>query len=365
MLLRLTYLGMTNAFALLRLLTTSDHDKEAEILVLRHQITVLHRQLGHHRVRFSPADRAFLAVLLHHLPRPTLPRLRLLVRRTRSCVGTAMYSPAATPPGPEPSTQADHPPCAQSEHWSSGWHRKIRTGGVGEYTANCWYWGSPSPPRPSGKSSPRPNIHPAPERAATTWADFLRSQVDALLAGDFFETHTLSGTRMYVFAVIEHAHRRIRILGATAHPTTSWVTQAARNLVMDLADYGGRARLMIRDRDGKVSGGFDAVLADAGIRVVLSGVQMPRMSAIMERSIHTCRRELLDRTLLWNQRHLPHALREFERFYNCHRPRQGIANARPLHPLPPPITDPVHIAQLDVRRHDHLGDTLHEYQHAA
>jgi hypothetical protein len=68
-------------------------------------------------------------------------------------------------------------------------------------------------------------IDPAPERAATTWADFLRSQADALLACDFFETHTLSGTRIYVFAVIEHTHRRIRILGATAHPTTSWVTK--------------------------------------------------------------------------------------------------------------------------------------------
>lgn len=61
-------------------------------------------------------------------------------------------------------------------------------------------------------------IAPAPERASSTWADFLRSQAEALLACDFFETVTLSGARLYVFAVIEHANRRIRILGATAHP---------------------------------------------------------------------------------------------------------------------------------------------------
>jgi putative transposase len=94
-------------------------------------------------------------------------------------------------------------------------------------------------------------IDPAPERAASTWADFLRSQADALLACDFFETVTVSGARLSVFAVIEHAHRRIRILGATAYPTATWVAQAARNLVMDLEDTGCRARFLIRDRDGK------------------------------------------------------------------------------------------------------------------
>ncbi len=101
-----------------------------------------------------------------------------------------------------------------------------------------------------------------------------------------------------------------------------------------------RARFMIRDRDGKFPSLFDAVLKDAGIDVVLSGIQIPRMNSIMERWIQTCRRELLDRTLIWNQRHLLHALHEFEQFYNGHRPHQGIANATPLQTLPPPIDDP-------------------------
>jgi putative transposase len=104
---------------------------------------------------------------------------------------------------------------------------------------------------------------------------------------------------------------------------------------------------------------------DAGIEVVLSGVRMPRMNSIMERWVQTCRRELLDRTLIWNQHHLLHALREYERFYNEHRPHQGIANARPLHPLPPPITDPDQITHLNIRRHQCLGGILHEYEHAA
>ncbi|MET8354645.1 integrase core domain-containing protein [Micromonospora sp. NPDC005206] len=208
-------------------------------------------------------------------------------------------------------------------------------------------------------------IDPAPERTCSTWADFLRSQADALLACDFLETVTLSGARMYVFAVIEHGSRRIRVLGATAHPTAAWVVQAAKNLVMDLEDADCVARFLIRDRDGKFPELFDAVLNDSGMEVVLSGVRMPRMNSIMERWVQSCRQELLDRTLIWNQRHLLHALRAFEQFYNGHRPHQGIANARPLRSLPAPIADPYKITRLDIRRRDRLGGILHEYQHAA
>ncbi|EXU62126.1 hypothetical protein [Streptomyces sp. DASNCL29] len=94
-----------------------------------------------------------------------------------------------------------------------------------------------------------------------------------------------------MLAVIEHGSRRIRVLGATAHPSASWVAQAAKNLVMDLEDLGCRARFMIRDRDGKFPALVDAVLKDAGIEVVLSSIQTPRMNSITERWIQTCRRE--------------------------------------------------------------------------
>ncbi|MFB8183290.1 integrase core domain-containing protein [Streptomyces sp. NPDC055966] len=197
------------------------------------------------------------------------------------------------------------------------------------------------------------------------WANFLRSQADALLACDFFETITLSGARLHVLAVIEHTNRRIRILGATEHPTASWVTQAAKNLVMDLEDAGNRARHLIRDRDGKLPALSDAVLQDTGIEAVLTGVRIPRMNSIMERWVQTRRRELLDRTPIWNQRHLHHTLREFEHFHNEHRPHQALANARPLHPLPQPITHPEDIAHLDIRKRERLGGILHAYRHAA
>ncbi|MEU6789168.1 integrase core domain-containing protein [Nonomuraea angiospora] len=184
-----------------------------------------------------------------------------------------------------------------------------------------------------------------------------------MLACDFFEVRTLMGARLYALAVIEHATRRVRILGVTAHPTGEWVTQLGRNLVMDLQDAGAEARFLIRGRDAKFTAAFDAVPADAGVCIIKSGVRMPRMNS-MERWIQTCRRELLNRTLIWNQRHLLHALREFETFYNEHRPHRALLQAAPLRPLIDPI-DSASITSLNIRRHDRLGGVLKEYRHVA
>ena len=365
MLLRLAYLGVANVFALLRLLPHSDHDKDAEILVLRHQIAVFQRQLGDQRIRFQPADRALLAALLHPLPRPTLRRLRLLVhpdtilRWHRDLIARRHATVSRPRRRGRPRTLRSVRALAlRLARENSSWgyrrvHGELLTLGVKVAASTVW------------EILREAGIDPAPDRTATTWATFLRSQATALLAADFIETVTLTGTRTYILAVIEHTTRRIRILGATAHPTATWVAQTARNLVMDLQDAASSARYLIRDRDGKYPALFDAILADGGITIVRSGVRVPRMNAIMERRVRTCRRELLDRTLIYNQRHLLHALREYETFYNTHRPHQGIANARPLAPLPEPITEPDQLTQLRLRRRDRLGGLLHEYEHAA
>ncbi|MFF4189584.1 integrase core domain-containing protein [Nonomuraea sp. NPDC001831] len=208
-------------------------------------------------------------------------------------------------------------------------------------------------------------LDPAPERASTTWAGFLRSQTDALLAADFIETITLNGQRQYILAVIEHATRRIRVLGTTAHPNASWVTQAIKNLVMDLDDAGRRARFLIRDRDGKFPALMDAILAEADIKTVLTGIRMPRINSIMERWVQSCRHELLDRCLIWNERHLRHALREYERFYNQHRAHQALNQSALLRPAPDPIRVPERITDLNICRRARLGGVLHEYSHAA
>jgi putative transposase len=155
------------------------------------------------------------------------------------------------------------------------------------------------------------------------------------------------------------------VLGATAHPTAAWTAQLARNLVMDLHDTRATVKYLIRDRDSKYTAAFDAVLADEGIAIVKTGVRVPRMNAIMERWVRSCRAELLDRTLIVNQAHLLHALREYETFYNEHRPHRALRAAAPLRPLPQPIAKPCRIDHLDIRRRNRLGGILHEYQHAA
>jgi putative transposase len=351
---------------MLRLMPMSNRDKDVEILALRHQITVLERQLGTEKVRFDPSDRAFLAaLLLHQLPLDVLRSVRLLVRpdtvlRWHRDLVARCHAAVSRPKraGRPRTVRSVRTPVLRLARENPNWgyrrlHGELLVLGV-EVAAST-----------VGEILREAGIDPAPDRAASNWADFLRSQADALLACDFQETVTLTGARMYVLAVIEHATRRIRILGATAHPTAKWVTQAAKNLVMDLEDGGCRARYMVHDRDGKFPELFDVILADAGIQVVLSGIHMPRMNSIMERWVQTCRRELLDRTLIWNQQHLLYGLREFEQFYNEHRPQQGIANARPLHALPTRITDPDKMTRLSVRRRDRLGGILHEYEHAA
>jgi hypothetical protein len=189
-------------------------------------------------------------------------------------------------------------------------------------------------------------IEPAPHRDRQSWATFLRSQAHAILAADFFQTRTLTGARLYVFAAVAHATRRVRVLGATAHPTAAWTTQLARNLVMDLQDAGASVKYLIRDRDSRYTATFDAVFEDEGIAIVKTGIRVPRMNAIMERWVRACRTELLDRTLIVNQAHLLHALREYEAFYNEHRTHRALHAAAPLRPLPQPITAPDTLAHL-------------------
>jgi putative transposase len=185
------------------------------------------------------------------------------------------------------------------------------------------------------------------------------------MACDFFEAITLTGVRMYVFAAIEHASRRIRILGATAHPTAAWVTQAARNLAMDLDDAGTRARYLIRDRDGKFPALFDTILADAGITVVLSGIQVPRMNSIMERWIQPAATNYSTAPSSGTRRTCSTLCASMSGTTTRTRPHRGIANARPLRPLPQPITDQASITHLHIHRRDRLSGLLNEYEHAA
>jgi hypothetical protein len=204
-------------------------------------------------------------------------------------------------------------------------------------------------------------IDPSPRRAEPSWSEFLRAQAHAILACDLFHLETITLHRLYAFFVIEHGTRRVHILGVTAHPTGAWLTQQARNLLMDLGDAGRRFRFLLRDRDAKFTAGFDAVFAAVDIRIIRTPVRAPRANAIAERFVGSVRRELLDRILIINQRHAVAVLHQYEHHYNDHRPHRTLGQAAPLRPLPQPTTN----ATNGVRRRDRLDGLLHEYQQVA
>ena len=234
MLVRFAYLAVSNAFAALRLMRMTDREKDVEILALRHQLTVLHRQLGDQRPRLRPEDRALLAALLVPLARATLRRLRLLVSpdtvlRWHRDLVKRRHARASTRRRPgRPRTNAsirrlDLLLATENPSWGyRRIHGELTLLGITIAASTVW------------EILKTEGIDPAPHRVTVTWAAFLRSQAEAILAMAFIETITLTGQRQCILAALHHAGRRVRILGTTAHPSHAWVTQAIRNLLMDL-----------------------------------------------------------------------------------------------------------------------------------
>ena len=218
-----------------------------------------------------------------------------------------------------------------------------------------------SAPPPSGPSSTRRASIPRHGRAGPTWAQFLHAQAHGILACDLFHLDTITLHRLYAFFVIEHATRRVHILGVTAHPTGAWLTQQARNLLMDLDDAHRRFRFLIRDRDSKFTAAFDAVFTDIDIRIIRTPVRAPRANAIAERFVGTVRRELLDRLLIINQRHAAAVLREFEATTTI-TGRTAPWVRRLPHGHSPTARRPSSTRSSDATA---LGGLLHEYQQVA
>ncbi len=355
--LRFAYFAVLRVFGWLALLARSDRAKDAEILILRHQVAVLQRHIQ--APRLSWADRAILAALARLLPGGALRQLRLIIsprtllRWHADLVRRRWAYPRRTPGRPR-TAAAIRALALEMARDNPGWgYRRIH----GELTG-LGYTLAPSTVWQILKDA---GIDPAPRRSGQTWRAFLQAQAKTILAADFFHVDTVFLHRLYVLFFIEHGTRRVHLAGITAHPTGEWVTQQARNLLMNLMGRADSFKFVIRDRDTKFTAAFDAVFTAVGVRIIRTPVRAPRANAIAERWIASARRECLDRMLITGERHLQLVLAEYVDHYNVHRPHRTLHQSPPAGREHPPVPG----ANVRILRRDRLGGLIHEYAQVA
>jgi len=348
------YLLARRVLEVLRLRRMSEVNKDIEILALRHQLAVLHRQVKRPRLTWS--DRAFISLLARLLP--------------RSAWSSFIVTPATI----------------------LSWHRRL--------VARRWSYPRKGPGRPPlptetvelalrlARENPRwgcmrivgelnklgvaisatsvrnvlrnHGLRPAPRRNGPTWEQFIRAQAAGILATDFFSVDGVLGGRLCVLFVIEVESRVVHVLGVTRHPVEAWVTQVARNFTADLEEAGRQMRFLVRDRDTKFTRRFDAVFSAIGIETLKTPVRSPRANAYAERFVRTARSECLDFVLIVGRRQLERVVSDFVSHYNAARPHRGLDLATPT------ARAPEHAAPgATLLRSDILGGLIHEYEWAA
>jgi len=357
----LLYRAARTLLSIPAVLLRRDTTKDAELLVLRHENTVLRRQLNS-PVRYEPADRFWLAALSSLIPRhrwaavfPVKPGT-LLTWHRRLIAKKWDYSARRNRTGRPPPTAALKKLVLRLATENPRWgHRRIQ----GELAR----LGHPIAPSTVWEILHAAGIDPAPRRTGPSWREFLTAQAEGIIAADFFHLDTALGKRLYAMAFLEHGTRRLHITGITAHPTGQWATQQARNLATELETRMESLHFVLRDRDTKYTEPFDAVFQAEDIDVLLSAPQAPRMNAHCERVIGSIRREALDHVLILNEAHARQILTEYQNHYNGHRPHRA-REQRPPDAIDQPA--PVHDRHgRRILRTRTLGGAINEYRYAA
>jgi len=331
------------------------NEKDIELLVLRHQVKVMQRQVK--RPRLRRLDRVLLAAASRAMPRGLwssfVVRPETLLRWHRELVRKKWtYTMRGRPgrPAIEPQVSAlilrlgrENPRWGYQRIRGELLKLGIRVSATTVRTILL-----------------RHGLDPAPRRAGPTWTEFLRSQAEGILACDFFTVETIKLKTIYVLFFIELQTRRVHVVGVTAHPDSAWLTQQARNLAID--ERLGDAGFLVRDRDAKFSGPFDEVLRTEGVRVIRTPIRTPRANAFAERFVRTVRQECLDHVLIHDPRHLERVLQAYVAHYAKERPHRGLDLAVPAGNRAPRAR---RTTGTPVERRDVLGGLIHEYRWAA
>jgi putative transposase len=359
LLVSLLYFVLCRLLELIVLVARRDRAKEVEILVLRHELSILRRQVG--RPRFEAHDRLLLAALSRVLPRRSwnafLARPETLLRWHRRLVARRWTYP---------NRRVGRPPIGRAvrglvvrlarENPSWGYRRivgELRKVGIAVAATSV------------RNILARAGLPPAPRRGSQSWRSFLRSHGQSILACDFFTVDTVWLRRLYVLVLLSLGSRRVDYFACTSNPNTAWMLQQARNLLVGLDDRDRRVRFLIHDRDTKFARAFDDLLASEEIKVIRTPVQAPNANAHMERWLGSVRRECVDRLLIVGRRQLDHVLRIDVQHYNRQRPHRAL-DLKPPHSS---ARSPVHAESkpqaFQVSRRDLLGGLIHEYELAA
>lgn len=323
--------------------------------MLRHQLAVLRRNTE--RPALTDTDRTLMAAFAKALPRArragwiVTPETLLRWHRRRIARHWTQHDrPRGRPPVNAEIRRLTLAMAADNPTWG---YRRIcgELGRLGHGVGASTVWRILRDAR----------IDPAPNRAAVTWSQFLKSQ--AALATDFATIDTALLRRYYLLFVIDINTRIVFFAGITTRPTGPWTAQAARNLFLRHRKQLADARALVRDRGSQFIDSFDEVFRTEGIKVLKTPIRTPVANAFAERWIGTLRRELLDRTIIWNRRQLERLVIEFIDHYNNHRPHRSLDQQPPqrLSREPPTAASPPGIVTRTIR----CGGLINEYRNAA
>ena len=338
-----------------RLAVRSGRSKDLEIIVLRHQLGMLGRRDA--RPVITDHDRSMLGAIAQALPRPRrtgwLVTPDTLLRWHRRRIAGHWTQPHRPPGRPSTAIGLRRLVIEMATNNPTWGYRRIHGElvGLGHRVGASTIW----------RILKAHDIGPAPQRSTVTWTQFLRSQ--AAVACDFATVDSVLLRRHYLLFFIDVTSREVFFAGITANPTGPWTTQAARNLFLRHSDRLTAARALVRDRGSQFIDSFDEIFSTEGFKSLKTPVRTPVANAFAERRIGSLRRELLDRTIIWNRHQLEQVVTDYIAHYNTHRPHRSLNHRPPLaDEQTPPATPP---SPIQVTKTTRCNGLINEYRNAA